>query len=191
MSSSEPNPTMFDYDDDKPQEFLVCYRGHRYILTEANETAAIKFRNASLKAARITMGDNAPNGARMEGGAEAQAVLVSGCLFQTLPDPAAPDHLKDKDGKGWKIKRDRNGRGIGVDYKDVVEMGSKIVKPLFEKAKEISALSEAPKAGSNGKPNTLTQHDDDATEGASSDTSNEGQESDDPKDRAASPTPSS
>lgn len=155
---SNSNPTVFDFDDSTPQEFLVCYKGQRYILTEPSEAAAINFRNASLKGAHFAMKDGKPSSAKMEGGAEAQVILVSGCLCQTVPDPKAPPHLIDKDGKGWQIKRDRNKDAVHVPTHELRGWGSKIIKPLFEKAKEIGDLGE--KEEESTKPDTTTNHDD-------------------------------
>jgi hypothetical protein len=149
----------FDYDDDKPQEFLICYKGLRYILTEANENAAIRFRNVNLKASHMVIKDGEPVSAKLEGGAESQIALLSGCICKAVPDPSAPPHLIDKNGKGWKVDRDRSGRPVYIDQKQLAEWGSKVIKPLFEKAKEISDLAEK-EAPKNGKPNTLTNHDD-------------------------------
>lgn len=156
MSTS--NPTMFDFDDSTPQEYLVCHRGQRYILTEPSEAAAINFRNASLKGANFVMKDGKPSSAKMEGGAEAQVILVAGCLYQATSDNNAPPHLKDKDGKGWQIKRDKNKDGIHVPPNELRGWGSKVIKPLFEKCKEIGDLNEGKEE--QVKSNTLTNHDD-------------------------------
>jgi hypothetical protein len=154
--------TQFDFDDDKPQEFLVCYRGGRYILTEASAATGVNFRNANLKAAQVQFTGSSVSGARMEGGAESELILLSGCLFQTLTDNNAPPHLRDKDGKGFKVKRDRDGNGVAVPIHELRGWGSKITRPLFDKAKEISHLGETEIKPSNGKPDTTTNHDDTA-----------------------------
>lgn len=161
MSTSNTNPATFDFDDETPQEFLVCYRGQRYILTEPSEAAAINFRNASLKGAHFAMKDGKPSSAKMEGGAEAQAILLSGCLCQTIPDNNAPPHLKDKEGKGWQVKRDKDKNVVHVPIYELRGWSSKVVKPLFEKCKEIGDLGEKEE---QVKVDTATNHDDASSE---------------------------
>lgn len=99
------------FNDIVPIEVPVTINRERFILREATEEAAIKFRNACMA------------GARMEDGkvvgvsnmAETQALLVSLCLFAD-DKPVPPSVIKR-----WP---------------------SRVVKSLFEKAKEISQLDE-------------------------------------------------
>ena len=181
---------VFDYDDYTPQQFLVCYEGKRYILTEANEWTAVQFRNTPLKDAKFTIPqgkDGGSFGATMGNAAEVQSVLVGGCLCHTDPDPNAPNHLKDKNGKGWRIKRDKNNVAQSVGIPFVKGMPSAIVKPLFEKAKDISKLSESGPESTIG--NTTTNHDDPSSPEANGVDTHRGYDS--PKDLARSPISSS
>jgi hypothetical protein len=153
-----PSHTIFDYDDDQPQEFLICYRGARYVLIEPTEGAAIKYRNASIRAAKVNLRKGKPDVANMEGGAEAQVALLSGCVCHAIEDPNAPEHMRDKSGKGWKAKRDRSGNPILVPAKELESWGSKVIKPLFEQAKDLGDLAE--KDEDESRADTRTNHDD-------------------------------
>lgn len=65
--------------DAEPIRVPVRYKNRHFILTESGD-AVLKFRNACLKAARFD-GDGNPVG--MDGLADAEAILVQGCLLET------------------------------------------------------------------------------------------------------------
>jgi hypothetical protein len=140
---------------------LICYRGARYVLIEPTEGAAIKYRNASIRAAKVNLRRGKPDVANMEGGAEAQVALLSGCVCQATEDPNAQEHMRDKSGKGWKARRDRSGNPILVPAKELESWGSKVIKPLFEQAKDLGDLAE--KDEDEPEADTRTNHDLDDT----------------------------
>lgn len=103
-----------DFTDLAPVEVPVSIKAKDdHLLVEATEDVACKYRNATLKAAK--MEDAKIIG--MDGLSDAEPILVAGCLLK-MP-----------------------GR-TPVDVKYVRSLGAKIVKPLFECAKEISDLDE-------------------------------------------------
>lgn len=66
------------FDDLEPQQREFEYKGKTYILTEASADAAAKYRNASLRAAK--MNDGKITG--MDGLADAEPILVARCVFE-------------------------------------------------------------------------------------------------------------
>lgn len=102
----------------EPIEIKVSIAGKDYLLREASEQAARVYRNASIAGARLQDGSLSEMPGDMAG---VQSLLLSYCLF----------HVND--------------RGIAtkaVDRKVILGWLSRVVKPLFEKAKEISELGE-------------------------------------------------
>lgn len=154
-----------DFDDYEPIQKLVKYKKQTFIIAEASEAVASKYRNVALKALQFEMrGGKKLSNAKMHGGAEAQIVLVSGCLFYT-------DRKKADGGEEFfVVKTDKQGRGVNVPEAVVQDMGSRVVKPLFELAKKISGISESDEE--------TTNHDDAPAEG------------DDPKDESGTSTSS-
>jgi len=100
-------------------EIPVKLNGADYVLREADEETAAMFNNARLAGIRLEDGKMAGLPSDI---ASLQSLLVSRCLFTVSPD-------------GSKSRVDR---GI------VKGWPSRVVKPLFERAKEISDLDETP-----------------------------------------------
>lgn len=73
-----PEANAFDFGDLPPTETVVKYRGEEFVLTEASADAATKYKNASMKAAK--MDDAKVVG--VDGLADADPLLVSLCLFK-------------------------------------------------------------------------------------------------------------
>jgi hypothetical protein len=103
----------FDFDNLEPICISVRYKGVEYILKEASEGSACKYRNATLNAYRT---DEQGKVIGYAGLADAEPLLVSECLFTT----------DDK----------------RVPLETIRTWPARIVSPLFEKAKEISNLDE-------------------------------------------------
>jgi hypothetical protein len=100
-------------------EIPVRFRGVDYILTDADEDTAVKFRNHGLRSAKMSEGSVVG----VTGGAEVELILVAGCLFKINPKvTGGRERVQPDDLKKWP---------------------SRVIKPLFEKAKEISELNEA------------------------------------------------
>jgi hypothetical protein len=94
-------------------EVPVTLGDKKYVLREASEAAALRFRGSQLQDAKLVDGKVSANISRV---AESQALLVSLCLF------------------------DENGKPVPLAT--VLDMRARIVKRLFDKAKEISDLDE-------------------------------------------------
>jgi hypothetical protein len=123
------------FDSLEPQEVPVTIAGKQYVLREASEDVACKFRNAAMRAARMTEGKVVG----VDGLADAEPVLVGGCLFEKVES----EH-KGETKVGWAA--------VGVAA--VRTWPARIVKPLFERAKAMSDLAEGgetPAAGDAAK----------------------------------------
>lgn len=95
------------------KEVAVKINSKEHVVREANGTVAAAYRNMMLKAARL--GDD--KSMRMDGGAEAEHVLVQGCLF-------------DKSGRRYALAT-------------IASWPNRVIKHLFNIAHEISDLKEA------------------------------------------------
>jgi len=104
--------------DITPQELSVVISGKDYILREASGHAAAQYRNSALKSFKMGAEGN-PETIIDDGLVMAEPLLVSLCLFQ---------------------KTDKGLREVSLET--VLGWPNKIIKPLFEKAKEISDLGE-------------------------------------------------
>jgi hypothetical protein len=96
------------------KEVPVKINGKEHLVREASGAVAAAYRNAMLRGARL-----GPDGKsmHMEGGAEAEHVLVQGCLF-------------DKSGRRYALAT-------------IASWPNRVIKPLFNIAHEISDLKEA------------------------------------------------
>lgn len=102
-------------------EVDVTIKDEKYILREADEDTAVAYRNASV--AGITLDDGKVTSLPMNI-AGLQALLVSRCLFKLNTD-------------GTPSNRPVS-RGI------IIKWPARVVRDIFEKAKEISELGEEP-----------------------------------------------
>lgn len=106
----------FNFDDLKPQPFKFKYGGQTYVLHEAPEGVGMAYRNAMVQ--HIKFGeDGKPAG--MSGGAEQAAKLLSGCI---------------------KLVTETGEQAVSPQT--ILQWPTRVVKPLFAKAKEISDLEE-------------------------------------------------
>jgi hypothetical protein len=109
-----------DFGDIAPKEITIRMGNRLYIIREASSDAAVKFRNASLKAAKMV--DGKLSG--MDGLADAEPLLVSLCVFEA-------------DTRGI-ISRDSQGHPIPVTLQTVRGWPNRVQKLCFDKIKEIS-----------------------------------------------------
>ena len=115
-----------DFDDLAPIEEPVKYKKRKFVLREASEAAAIKYRDARMRGSEIV--GNAEGGGpitiRQGGGAaEVQWVLVGECLYEVNGDGSAKDRPVGAEVKSWS---------------------SLVVRKLFDRVFQISpGLSEA------------------------------------------------
>jgi len=117
------------FDDLEPVEVPVTIGKRKYVLREASEGAAVKFRNVSMRGARM---DTESKVVTLGEVAEAEPVLVAACLCPV-------------DGTG-KVRYDPGGNPITCTLQQVLAMRPSTVKALFAKVKEISPGLEEPGA---------------------------------------------
>jgi len=79
LTSTQITDLNLDFTDLEPQKTRVPIGKKVYWLFEASGDAATKYRNASLKGARIEEGRTLST---MEGIADAEVILVANCLYQ-------------------------------------------------------------------------------------------------------------
>ena len=108
--------------DATPTEIPVSIGDKPYVLCEADEATAVAYRNASVQGASV---DNKGQVIHLGAVGSLQPLLVSRCLFQLV--------LKDD---GTEMKR------LPVLERVVLKWPSRIVRPLFDRAKQISRLDE-------------------------------------------------
>lgn len=108
------------FEDLAPVEVPVKIGNRNYILKEANQEVAKNYRNTLMKATKF-----GPNGMPIgsDGLADAEAVLVAGCLFESYGTPEQP-------------------RIRPVTLSTILGWKPKIVGPLFERAQAISGLRD-------------------------------------------------
>jgi hypothetical protein len=122
-SSAEPELTaemVFSTLD--PIKVPVRIDGKPYVIREASEAVAVRYKDLCMAAAR--MNDGKVSG--VVGLAESEPVLVQGCLFELLPLRGDPSDLVE--------------RPVSMAF--VRALPHKVVKPLFERAQKISDLEE-------------------------------------------------
>lgn len=106
------------------KEVAATIGGKKYTLREASEDAAIKYKNALARSVRVADGKVVGS----DGVGDAQALLVSLCLFETIADdagrPAGERNVPLVTVRGWPAR---------------------VVRPLFHRAEQISGLEDGPK----------------------------------------------
>lgn len=110
-----------NFDDLQPIEIPVKFRNRRFMLKEATGDAAVKYRNAMLESTKL-----GPDGkpVSVKGMANIEPYLVSLCLIELIADKDGKDRerpVSDTTLRGWP---------------------NRVLKPLYDTCKEISALSE-------------------------------------------------
>ena len=107
-------------DDLEPISIPFIFKSKNYVLREASEDAAVKYRNAVQRSLRTNQEGNVVG---IDGMADAEPLLVSLCVFEVNPAgskaPEGPVSLS------W-----------------VRSLPSRFAKRLFAKARDISELSE-------------------------------------------------
>lgn len=110
-----------NFDDLSPQAFEFHYRGHDYVLKEPSESAALAFRQAQLKNAKMVDGKVTTDIERIY---DSQSLLVASCTF-----------LKTKDKEGKEVEQP-------AKVEVVRGFSSKVVRDLFDRAREMGGLNE-------------------------------------------------
>lgn len=109
-----------NFDSLEPISFPVKIAGIDYILNEASESAACRYRDAQLKGVNVTESLDGNKKAAVDKMADTEALLVSLCLFQVT----------------------ENGGTKSVPLETIRSWPHRIVHPIFLKAEEISNLKK-------------------------------------------------
>jgi hypothetical protein len=131
----------FDEQGLQPIELVVTFRGKQYILLEADEDTAIRYKDLGLAAARWLPGDNGqPRQASLNGLSKTESFLVSRCLFYAKMvknentgevTPTLPT-LPNGDADRKQL----------VPEAIILKWQHRIVRPIFEECVRISKLSQ-------------------------------------------------
>ncbi len=122
----------FDFDGLEETRIPVKYGGHLYLLCEATGGTAAKYQNTMLSAARMERGaDKSVKVSGMGGLADAEFVLLAGCLWHTNPDGSKKSTVAESVIRGWPHR---------------------VTEPLYKKAKEISLIDVEGTDGPKGSP---------------------------------------
>lgn len=113
--SEETTRDPYNFDEAVPAEVPVTYKNERMFLREASGDAAARYRNAVMKATKLTDGKVSS----IDGMADVEPYLVSLCLWRKI-----------------------NGVESQVPLDVVRQMPARMVKKLYAKARSISDLDE-------------------------------------------------
>ena len=120
----------FDFSDLTPEERLVKLPAHLggkwYYLREASEASAVAYANVKTRSARYLNGQLD----RIEGGADAETLLVEMNLYKT------------HNGNTAQILLGSNGQPVAIEKGVVATWPDRIVKPMFDWVKSHSKLQE-------------------------------------------------
>lgn len=119
MNETNGHETL-DFDDYEARPVPVRFRGKDYLLREAPAGVAAAHHNFVLKHSRIVDGRLVPS----EGSADAQSLLVAGCLVQLAP------------------QKDGTVKECPVIQAEVKGWPDRVVKTLYDRAKDLSRMEE-------------------------------------------------
>lgn len=102
----------------EPIEIPVKIAGKDYVLREAGEAFASKYQNALMSSTKVVEGTDGNKSATVQGISDTEALLVSLCLFEI----------------------GQNNSKVNVNVNTIRTWPHRVVKPLFQKAEEISGL---------------------------------------------------
>jgi hypothetical protein len=102
----------------EPIEIPVKIASKDYVLREAGEAFASKYQNALMRSTKVVEGTDGNKSATVEGISDTEALLVSLCLFEV----------------------GQNNSKVSVNVNTIRTWPHRVVKPLFQKAEEISGL---------------------------------------------------
>lgn len=111
-------PNEFNFDDLTPLEIPVLFRDKKYKLYEATEDAARQYNNSQTKCTEFSEGGVSGIKGPL---ADSRSLLLSLCLFNV---------------------NEQGDKGSPVPLKFILSWPARVVKPLFEKLKEISGIDE-------------------------------------------------
>lgn len=120
------NVEVMEFDDSELTEVLVKIGETRYILQEANGDIVVQHRNAVLAYTRYNDQGNITS---ISGIASAEPLLISKCLYTTVPT--------DKDHPDGPVVK---GKLAGLEF--VNSLRHRTMKKLFNRLKEISDMND-------------------------------------------------
>jgi hypothetical protein len=129
-SGEGPDLSPMDLGDAEPVQVDVVIQKRHYVLREADGESAVKYRNASMRAARMSDGKVVG----VEGAADCEPLLVSLCLYQVDPNTGQIRYTREGDPDKRYL----------VPLHLIKRWPSRIQRRLFDKVKEISDLGERP-----------------------------------------------
>lgn len=116
---------MFDQEDLEIRQLPFDWMGKKYLLMEAPEEAAVKYRNSSLKAAVFNAEGNIVS---INDPASVEPPLVAACLFQCE--------------ENGELKLGSNKLPVSSSVAFINTLPSRLVRKMFEWVKENSHLDE-------------------------------------------------
>lgn len=118
----------------EPKQVPVKIGGVEYILLEAGAAEAIQYRNAKARAVRMKDGEVVG----WEGTADIEAMMVSLCLYNTVPDK--------REGSFVRVLPTKDDGSPNLDFRvplhKVLSFRPSVVASLFRRLQEISELEE-------------------------------------------------
>lgn len=120
------NVEVMEFEDQELAEVLVKIGSTRYILQEANGDIVVQHRNTVLAYTKYT---NEGSVASLSGIASAEPLLISKCLYTTVP--------VDKDKPDGPVVKDKL---VGLEF--VNNLRHRTMKNLFNRLKEISEMND-------------------------------------------------
>lgn len=113
-------PTSFS---SKPNAWFFTIDSFRYVAREAKEDAVIAYKDVSMRHLQFSEGVGGMKSGQLSGGAEADAVLVSRCLFKIVGDG-------------------EDAKEVPVSLQEVKSMRHAISKRIYMWIKKNSAMEE-------------------------------------------------
>jgi len=120
------NDPTFDYDDVVIQVKTVKYKGARFLLTEATESASRVYRGMATRSLRLVDGKVSGIGSEI---ADIQAAVVHECLFETQGNDGTTCLMSGQ-------------TPVKVPLERIQKMPTRIVKEMFDWIKRVSDLDE-------------------------------------------------
>lgn len=146
----------FDFSDLTPQTATVEIGGRSFVLKEATEDQAVKFKNMSAKAAKFKDGDLTG----IEGAANVEPYLLSLCMVEIDPDgkekPVLESFVRTLPSRVVSPLFDWVRDASGLGGKDTVESIDKKLAELTKKRAELVKGGDGPKGLPSGSETTST-----------------------------------
>lgn len=120
------------FSDPTPLAEPIVMGNKKYVLREASEGAVCKWRNVQIRSAKFDEKGKLSSPGDV---ADSEPTLVSECVFETINPDNSVVIVTFPDGS-------QHSPGQKVSFNKVCNWPSRIVRPLFERIKQISGLNE-------------------------------------------------